>query len=261
MITDKTHRANNTIKPAGTGHIIDNKKIAHDIYQMTIEAPDVAYNSKPGQFVSLLCSKLVLRRPFSISNVKDNCFQIIYKLKGEGTDYMSGLKAGQSIDYLGPLGNGFDLSAKRALLVGAGVGIAPLIYLTEVFKYNDVPFTMLAGFQSFVDIKELAIPECTLVTEDGSSTAKGRVTDFIEEKILNTRPDRIYACGPHVVLQKTVKIANTQKIDTEVALEEKFACGIGVCMGCIIEVYENDEIVNKRVCKDGPVFKGETVVW
>lgn len=243
------------------GHIIENKKIASNIYQMIVECPEVVAKCKPGQFVSVLCGSVLLRRPFSIASVEGNNFQLIYKLVGEGTEYLSGIKPGKTIDLIGPLGNGFSITDKKALLIGAGVGIAPVIYLSKALKEKDIPFNMLAGFQSYIDIKDLNIPEALLITEDASGKQQGRVTEFLEEAIIKHKPQKIYACGPQVVLKYAVDLAVKENIDIEVALEEKFACGIGVCMGCIIEVYENNEKVNKRICKDGPVFEGRTVVW
>jgi dihydroorotate dehydrogenase electron transfer subunit len=261
MVTNTAQTPETQSKKSHHGYILSNKKLTHDIYEMIFECSEVAAFTKAGQFVSILCSSLILRRPFSIANVDGNQLKIIYKLKGEGTIFLSKLKSGQTIDFIGPLGNGFEIENKKALLIGAGVGIAPLIYLAETLQQQNIEYKMLAGLKTFADIKELNNTHTCLITEDASSGNNGLVTEYIDRFMTDFKPDKIYACGPKVVLQTIVEKAQIAGIKADVALEEKFACGTGVCMGCIIEVYKNNEIVNKRICKDGPVFKGETVVW
>ena len=243
------------------GHVVSNKKLSADTYQLTIECPEIALIAKPGQFISILCGHVLLRRPFSIAGVDGFDLKIIYKLKGKGTDYLSKLESGSVVDIVGSLGKGFKVDSKNALLVGAGVGVAPLVFLADAFSKQNTQYKLLAGFRTFIDIKEINKDECIVVTEDNSSQRRGLITDYLEELILELKPDTIYACGPEPVLKKCVELAKKHNCKVEVALEQVFGCGVGVCMGCITEIIENGEVVNKRICKDGPVFDGRTLVW
>lgn len=238
-----------------------NRKVSDSIYEMTINCPEIASSSIPGQFISILCNNTLLRRPFSIADADNQILRIMYKLKGNGTLYMSKLLPKEHINILGPLGNGFTTNYNKALLIGAGVGIAPLIYLSRTLMQKNIDANFIAGLQSIIDISNTYTNNLLTITEDGSSGYKGLITEYIENAIQIHKPEIIYSCGPNIVLKNVVSIANKYGIDTELALEEKFACGIGVCMGCIINIKENNEIINKRICKDGPVFKGESIVW
>ncbi|MGD9580818.1 MAG: dihydroorotate dehydrogenase electron transfer subunit [Vampirovibrionia bacterium] len=244
-----------------TGLIIENKKISTDTYKLIIENKNISQLALPGQFISILCPPLLIRRPFSIAGIQKNQINIIYKLKGKGTEYISSLKPNTQIELLGPLGKGFTIHNKRSLLIGAGVGTAPILFLYDKLKLANLKTTILSGFQTSPNIEQLYTNDCLLITEDGSSGYKGQITQYIENKINSYKPEIIYACGPKIVLKQIVNIANKRNIETEIALEEIFACGIGACMGCAIEIIENNRITNKRICKDGPVFKGDTIVW
>jgi len=241
--------------------IISNNSLSDDIFQITLGCEKIAKKAHPGQFVSVLCDDLTLRRPFSIANADDKNFQIIYKVKGKGTGFISGLEHGKFLNIVGPFGNGFSVSNKKALLVGAGVGIAPVMFLSKVLEENNAPFMLLSGFQKSLNIDEINQKNHQMVTEDGSSGLKGRINDYLDNFIEKFNPEIIYACGPEIVLKYTVESAKKYNIESEVSLEREFACGIGVCMGCSIKVIENGKEVNRRICKDGPVFDGRSVIW
>lgn len=250
-----------TKKQTQLGLITQNKKVSNDTYQITIKNKVISREAKPGQFVSVLCPPLLIRRPFSIAGIKEDTLTIIYKLKGQGTEFLSILTPGKMLDILGPLGTGFTIHNKQSLLIGAGVGTAPILFLYDELKKHNNKTTILSGFNTSPNIEKLYSNDCLLITEDGSSGNKGQITSYIEKKLLSYKPEIIYACGPKIVLKYIVELAIKHNIQTEVALEEIFACGIGACMGCAIEIKENDQIVNKRICKDGPVFKGEAIIW
>jgi len=241
--------------------VVKNIRLSEDIYQIELKSEIAAQKALPGQFVSILCENLVLRRPFSIANVDNDSFHIIYKIKGKGTRYISQLQSGDKADFIGPFGNGFSINSRKALLVGAGVGVAPLIFLSKVLEKQEIPYIFLAGFQQTVNIPEINSSNSYIVTEDGSSGLKGRIIDFMQDIIEKHKPERIYACGPEPVLSFTVNMAAQYNIRSEMALEREFACGTGVCMGCSIKIKTNDGIKNRRICKDGPVFDGEKIVW
>lgn len=254
--TNNTHKEN-TLQAS----VISNCRLSDDVYQLTLECEEIAKKALPGEFVSVLCKNLLLRRPFSISNTEDSCFQIIYKLKGQGTVFLSELTAGDRIDLIGPLGSGFNITKHTSLLIGAGVGLAPLLFLSKNLTELTVPYFLLAGLKTTLDAPAINLSANCLVTEDGSSGQKGTINEYIESAINSFKPQKIYACGPIPVLKFAVEQAIKNHIEIEVALEKKFACGIGVCMGCVVEVMENNNIINKRICKDGPVFDGRKILW
>ena len=241
--------------------IIENIKLSDDTYRIALYSEKISNNAKPGQFVSVLCGNLTLRRPFSIASVNNETFSIIYKVKGQGTDYISKLSIGANVDLIGPIGKGFNIENKKSLLIGAGVGIAPMIFLSQILKDKGIFHYILAGFRNYIDIKELNNENASLITEDGASGNRGFINDYVEELIIRNKIEKIYTCGPVPVMKFAVDMAIKYNLDIETALEKEFACGIGVCMGCSIDYREDDIVVNKRICKDGPVFNGRNVVW
>lgn len=238
-----------------------NDKLSEDTYRAKIYCPEIACRSSAGKFISILCSDLVLRRPFSISSSDGENIHIIYKIKGAGTFYLSEINPGKQLNIHGPLGSGFNITNEKALLVGAGVGIAPLIYLSESLQDKNIDYKLLAGFQTIINIHELNNDKTIVITEDGTTTCKGRITEYIDRIIQEFSPQKIYSCGPEIVMKSVVKSAIKHNIPVETALERKFACGTGVCMGCVVKIKQDGEEINKRICKDGPVFNGRTVVW
>jgi dihydroorotate dehydrogenase electron transfer subunit len=299
----------NKIKGPHIVEVLSNIKLSDDTRKLVFRNQTIAENAKPGQFVSILCEDLLLRRPFSVANSKDDTFEIIYKIKGKGTKYLSDLKSGDSTDIIGPLGNGFSIENKNSLLIGCGVGIAPIVFLSDILKKSDIKHTFVACSQtSLCHCEErivgrgwrdsLAGSECRLspttkqgqspdvaicpnnnvgqiltlaslaendnsimITEDGSAGLEGRLDSHLENIINQTKPEKIYTCGPNPAMKYIVQVAEKYKIPVEVALERDFACGTGVCMGCVVQIKENDKPVNKRICKDGPVFRGNEVLW
>ena len=241
--------------------IAENLQLSDDTYLISLNCRRAAQKALPGQFISILCENLILRRPFSIANVNNDTVQIIYKIKGEGTQYISRLKTGNNLNIIGPLGKGFNITPVNSLLIGGGVGIAPVMYLSKVLEKKCIPYHLLVGFRSMIDIPELNKSKTSIVTENSSSKLSGIINNHLEEFINKHKPEKIYACGPEPVLKFIVDMANKYNLEVEVALEKKFACGIGACMGCAIQVTENNEIKNRQICKDGPVFDGKSVVW
>lgn len=216
--------------------------------------------SSPGQFVSILCNNLTLRRPFSIASQSENRIGVLFKERGEGTEYIKSLKKGDLIDFVGPLGNGFNISNKKSLLVGAGIGIAPIFYLQNTLTSLHIESLLIGGFFSNDEIPSNIKCDITC-TNDGSLGEKGSVIDYLEDVIDEYSPEIIYSCGPKIVLENVAKIAQKHSIESQVAIEKVMACGIGVCKGCAIKVIKNGEVQNATVCKDGPVFNGGEVVW
>jgi len=250
---------NAKIKGPHIAEVLDNFSIASDVKRLVLNSKIIAKDSKPGQFVSILCEDLILRRPFSLAKANEETIEIIYKVRGQGTKYIAGLQKGDSVNLIGALGNGFTTENKNSLLIGCGVGFAPVAFLSDVMQKSGIKHTLLGCFQTAIDLENMQ--NISLITEDGTAGLKGRLDSHLENIINDIKPEKIYTCGPNPAMAYIVKTAEKYKIPTEVALEREFACGTGVCMGCVIKVMQKDEAVNKRICKDGPVFDGSEVIW
>lgn len=243
--------------------IAGNVEIAQDIYSMWLEAPDIAGQARPGQFVSLYSrdgSKL-LPRPISICEIDklSGSIRLVYRIAGAGTGEFAKAKAADQIEAMGPLGNGFTLEGKKALLIGGGIGIPPML---ELAKQLACEKQMVLGFRDITFLEEefKAYGNVYISTEDGSKGTKGNVIDAIRENHLEA--DIIFACGPTPMLRGVKAFAMEKGIKAQLSMEERMACGIGACLGCVCKTNEIDHhsnVKNKRICKDGPVFYAEEV--
>jgi len=238
---------------------------------MDISASELAATASPGQFVMLAMNDSIdpfLRRPFGIAGIDRDggAIRLIYQVVGRGTGDMSGWEPGRRIDLLGPLGNGFtwDERLRRAILVGGGMGIAPLLPLAEALRACDVEVDVFIGARSM----DLLLGQDTFskygcqvhfATEDGSGGVTGFVTLPLEEhlrKHVSVAPMcTLFACGPTPLLKAVAGLCDTYKIEAQLSLEERMGCGFGACMGCSVQVMPAEgAAVNKRVCCEGPVF-------
>lgn len=253
--------------------ILEQKKIARDIYDMTL-AVSFAGECVPGQFVSLMTGdkSRLLPRPISICGIGKNTIRLVYRVAGSGTSDFSKLSGGDDITVMGPLGNGFPLemcAGKRVLLVGGGIGIPPMLCTGEKLKSlpaQQAPrsLTYVVGYRT--DDKYLyedltASSAVVVSTDDGSFGIKGTVVDAIKASGLEA--DLIFTCGPKPMFRALMDYAGEKNIELWLSMEERMACGIGACLGCVCQSKEIDGhsfVHNKRVCKDGPVFKSTEVV-
>lgn len=211
----------------------------------------------PGQFVEIKVENtpgVFLRRPISINDVDygANTLSLMIKNVGDGTNALSKLKPNDKINLLLPLGNGFTmLDGGSALLVGGGVGIAPMLYLGRKLREKGVKVSYLFGFKYKTDLIDLsayeAVGDMNITTEDGSVGVKGFVTGH---PVINGKFDRMYVCGPTPMMKNVAKCAISSGVDCEVSLENMMACGLGACLCCVTETKEG----HKCVCSDGPVF-------
>lgn len=244
-----------------TGRIISQEKIAAEIYSMWIEAAEIAEQTRPGQFISVYCkdNSRILPRPISVCEIdkEKGALRIVYRIAGKGTDEFSHMQAGDTVDIMGPLGNGFPMEeakGKRIFLMGGGIGIPPMV---QTAKEAEAEITVIAGYRnSEIFLKEELEKAGKLVvaTEDGSVGTKGNVMDAIREN--NLEADVIFACGPTPMLRAIKKYAEEKNILCYLH-GRKMACGIGACLACVCKSKEKDShshVHNKRVCKDGPVF-------
>ncbi|WP_317346986.1 dihydroorotate dehydrogenase electron transfer subunit [Blautia argi] len=250
------------VKVKMTGRIISQEKIAAEIYSMWIEAAEIAEQTRPGQFISVYCkdNSRILPRPISVCEIdkEKGALRIVYRIAGKGTDEFSHMQAGDTVDIMGPLGNGFPMEeakGKRVFLMGGGIGIPPMV---QTAKEAEAEITVIAGYRnSEIFLKEELEKAGKLVvaTEDGSVGTKGNVMDAIREN--NLEADVIFACGPTPMLRAIKNYAEEKNILCYISMEEKMACGIGACLACVCKSKEKDShshVHNKRVCKDGPVF-------
>lgn len=241
------------------GTIKNIKKLNENVYSIEFDSQTLD-NINPGEYISILCDGLTLRRPFSVANFENNTITVLMKKRGKGTEYLSNLKIGDNIEFSAPLGNTFKIENKKTLLVGAGIGVAPLFYLNKKLKENGAQTLLASGFLNKEDIlnqKELDF----VSTDDGSNGNKGSICDYLDKLITDFKPQKIVSCAPHPVLKIVAQKAQEQGLDCEICMEKVMACGIGVCRGCVVKVKKDERIVNKTVCKDGPVFDGKEVVW
>lgn len=245
------------MKKNHTGKIENIKEINKNVYSLEFSSPTLD-NIMPGEYVSILCDGRTLRRPFSVADYSNGMVTVLIKKRGEGTKYLSTLKKGDKIEFCAPLGNTFTLENKKILLLGAGIGVAPLFYLNKKLKEKGAVTYFAAGFLGTNDVVGTFD---FISTDDGSNENKGSICDYLDKLIDDFRPEKIVSCAPTPVLKMVAAAASKHGIESEVAMEKNMACGIGVCRGCVIKVKKDGEVKNATVCKDGPVFKGEEVIW
>lgn len=241
-----------------TAKIIRQENIATDIFSMVIDAKDIATMAKPGQFVDLYTadgSKL-LPRPISICEIDKDAqtLRLVYRIAGGGTKEFSKLISGNTIDIMGPLGNGFNLEGKKAILIGGGIGIPPMLQLA---KELDCEKSIILGYRDEEFLSEEFKPygDVYMSSDNGTIGVKGTVMDAIKE--YGITGDVIYACGPTPMLRAISEYALANNIVAQLSFEEKMACGVGACLACVCkskEIDDHSKVHNKRVCKDGPVF-------
>lgn len=236
--------------------ITENVRIAKDIYKMILLG-DTSDITKPGQFINIRLDGKFLRRPISVCDYDDKTITIIYKVVGGGTEDMSVLKAGDKLDILTGLGNGFDTSKSctDVLLIGGGVGVPPMYRLAKELIAEGKDVTVILGFNSSDDVfyedefKSIGA-KVHVTTADGSYGVKGFVTDVMKDLTYSY----FYTCGPEPMFKAIEAIAATSG---QYSFEERMGCGFGACMGCSCKT----KYGNKRICKDGPVLEREEIIW
>ena len=233
-----------------------NVALTDSVYRMVMSG-DTSAITGAGQFVNVKLDGQYLRRPISICDYDENTLTLIYKVVGIGTEKMSAMKAGEKLNILTGLGNGYDLSLSgdAPLLVGGGVGVPPLYKLCKLLKAEDKKVTVILGFNTKSEIfaeKDFAeIADKVIVTTvDGSYGVKGFVTNALAEVDYTY----VYTCGPLPMLKA---LAGATETSGQYSLEERMGCGFGACMGCSCKTL----LGNKRICKEGPVFVKEEIIW
>jgi len=250
--------------------IISNKRLKANYWHCVFFAPRICPKAKPGQFINVKVSEGIrplLRRPFSIHRACGDNLEILYEVLGEGTRAFSRRKSAERIDIIGPLGNGFDCrNAGEVLLVGGGIGVAPLLYLAQELKSKSKTALIGARTKSAVLCeKEFKNSGCgvKIATDDGSAGFSGTVTELLKFslKTNNQQLTTIYACGPRPMLKAVTQISEMFNIPSQLSLEEHMSCAIGACLGCVVKIKKGKSFDYQRVCKEGQVFQAQKVIF
>lgn len=249
-------------------YIITKKSaIAKEIYSFEISCPEIAEVAVAGQFVHIRTGSFTLRRPISICGIDKNkgTLRIVFEIRGEGTAEIARLNEGDLIDMLAPLGHGFTVNPdfEKVVLIGGGIGTPPMLPLADVYGGKAVAISGFRNSSAVIlqdDFRKTGA-EVILCTDDGSAGIHGFVTQPLQELVKKGGINAVYACGPMPMLKNIANICKENNIYCEISLEERMACGIGACLGCACRTVRNDEEYFAHVCKDGPVFNAEEVLW
>jgi dihydroorotate dehydrogenase electron transfer subunit len=256
--------------------VIFNQKGAHGTFLMGLKSPEVSSEALPGQFVMIQVRDAkdpLLRRPFSICGLGEGgVVLILYRVVGRGTALLAECRPGETLSVLGPLGRGFDLSEEdhRPLLVAGGIGMAPLLFLSQHLTRKQVAHELMVGFRTKEEIffpDEILQPsvEISIATDDGSQGHNGPVTDLLDIRLgpqeRRAEAVRLFTCGPEAMLRRVAGIAAEKGIPCQVSLEAAMACGLGACLGCAVKGSEDAGRPYLHVCKDGPVMPSRWVDW
>ncbi len=244
--------------------LLSQEELAPGVFSMWLEAEEIARAARPGQFLSVYTkdASRLLPRPISICETDPfgGRLRIVYRVAGAGTREFAGYRAGEPVTVMGPLGNGFPLDRrKKAFLIGGGIGIPPMLQLAREL---DCEKQIILGYRDHLFLEEEFAPygPVSIATEDGSAGTRGNVLDAIRQQGLTAQV--IYACGPTPMLRAVKAYARENRMECFVSLEERMACGIGACLACVCgstQVDGHSHVHNKRICKDGPVFRAEEV--
>ncbi len=247
--------------------IIENRQVTAELWDIRLQAPQIAREARPGQFLHVRLSAGVdplLRRPMSISRIGQDSVELLVRPGGRGSRMMVEKAVGERLDCIGPLGNGFTIhsSSRNLLMLGGGSGVGPLVGLADQAVAQGLSVVVLFGFRSADRVYPASLlpeeVEYGVATDDGSAGHHGLVTDLVGEYL--GWADAVYACGPRPMFLSLLEISrrvNLQK-SVQVSMEEHMACGVGACFGCVVETRRGEM---KSVCEDGPVFEMRDLVW
>ena len=257
--------------------VLDNRR-SGDYHVISLTAPGIAELARPGHFVTLAMggeeSSMVLRRAFAIHQITSRgvyggTLDIAVSVQGRGTKWLAERRRHDVVNLVGPLGQPFSLPKQgvSCVLVGGGYGSAPLFMLAQALRERGCRVDLVVGAATesklfgVLELKRLS-SSLTITTDDGSAGVPGRVTDVLSEALDRAGADVVYACGPMPMLAAVARIATSRRVFSQCAVEEAMACGIGVCMTCVLPVIGDDGVTRMvRSCVDGPVFRGDRVRW
>ena len=244
--------------------ILTNTQIAPDIFSMTVHTPEIAATVYPGQFsmIYLENGELLLPRPISICDTSDENLRFVYQVVGKGTEAMAKLQKGENVKILAPLGKGFFTGQdartplKNVALVGGGIGTPPLLLLAKALKMQGTKMDTYLGFRNnpiLIEDFESVVNNLHIATEDGSVGHKGNILEVLQSQ--NQDYDEILACGPRPMLDALANYAHSKSIPCQLSMEERMACGLGTCVGCVLKVSGT----YLKICTEGPVFYSDNI--
>jgi dihydroorotate dehydrogenase electron transfer subunit len=249
-----------------------NRQLTSDTWLMGLRSAAISGSAHAGQFVMVRVREGVdplLRRPFSICGVEGDLFLLLYRVVGKGSEIMAGIAAGCRVSVLGPLGNGFRIpeEEREMLLVAGGIGIAPLLFLAHQLGSRE--FRFMAGFGSadeiipVQEVSDLSVP-LRISTDDGTEGHHGPVTDLVQRTLQECKtnsPFVIFTCGPRGMLKSIARMAIREGIPCQVSMEASMACGLGACLGCVVNAAPGEKRSYYHVCSEGPVFDVSMIDW
>jgi dihydroorotate dehydrogenase electron transfer subunit len=247
--------------------IVQTRRISTTVSIITLDCPTIAATAKPGNFVNIKVSDAtlpLLRRPFSIHNVRGSLVEIMVKSIGHGTSLLCDSPTGSTVLVLGPLGTCFDISNKKfdtAVLISGGIGSAPMLFLEKTVVANGKKVINLIGGQSKEDLLAPELSNCRFATDDGSEGFKGNVVELLAATLPALQKEgafKVFACGPNPMLKAVARFCQTSQVACDVSLESVMGCGIGICYGCSVEVKSQDGGLRTiLLCQEGPVIDAE----
>ena len=241
--------------------VLANERLADSIVRLVLDSTEIASGAQPGQFVNVRAGQTeapLLRRPFSLAGSNgQRQFSLIFRVVGVGTGLLAARQPGESVDVIGPLGRPFDIhDDRRIVLVAGGMGIPPIAYLARVLNARRMASTLYYGVRTESELPALCdaeqhVDRLLTSTDDGSAGHHGLISELVERDL--DADCRVYACGPHPLLEVLIRLARTRNIPAQLSFEQQMACGSGACMGCSIDTAQGYQ----RVCTEGPVFPAE----
>lgn len=241
--------------------ILANVEVAEKIFRLEVFEPELSLEAHPGQFVEVKISdEFTLRRPFGIASASEGIVKIFYRVVGKGTEILSKKKAGEILNILGALGKGFDVDIYgKILLVGGGMGLAPLLSAAEKLDNSDVLIGGKNKAEAIFWYKEFRpkVKNFFVTTDDGSLGRKGFVTDLLTSVLETEDYSAVFTCGPEIMMREVAFEAMARDLICQVSFERRMACGLGACLSCSIDTSQG----RKKVCKDGPVFNAEEIFF
>ena len=253
-----------------TATVVSNTQVGPRLYILVLAAPQVAPLVQPGQFVHLKLNGFeahILRRPLSVFDADPaaGIITILYQVVGAGTDYLTTVEAGKTLDLIGSIGHGWTVpeAGQRVLIVGGGVGAAPLFILSKMARAAGAHTDIVLGAATKDALVTLAYyveahgQEPVCCTDDGTYGRAGFCTDPVKELLAENAYDMVYVCGPEPLMHIIANVAAEAQVPCQLSMEKRMACGVGACLSCIVETVDG----RKRSCVDGPVFPAEKVVW
>lgn len=243
--------------------VLENIQLQPGVFLLKVKSPQIASEIKPAQFCNIKVSETdfpLLRRPFSVSDVKGDELHFMILIHGKGTELLAAKIPGETLDILGPLGNGFNYQGdyETAVFAAGGIGAAPYPFLAKVIR-NEKKIITLSGGRSTENVIKYGMENIVVATDDGSEGFHGNVVELFNSELNNLNKDKIkvFACGPTPMLKALGELCVSENIECELSTESAMACGFGICMGCPVEPTDGDEY--RLICKHGPVFNARDI--